>query len=148
MFSIGDFARHGRVSVRKLRQHDATGLLRPAQVNRSTGHRADAIGQLTRLNRVIALKELGFSLQQVQQILNADLTAEQLRGMLRLRQAELEKKIVADTARLAHVQARLRVIETEGIMSRTKWRSRRSRRCGWPSCPAPRRRWIRSRSVR
>ncbi|PKW19744.1 MerR family transcriptional regulator [Saccharopolyspora spinosa] len=116
MFSIGDFARHGRVSVRMLRHYDAIGLLRPTRVNRSTGHRAYAAGQLARLNRVIALKELGFSLQQVQQILDEDFTAEQLRGMLRLRQAELENQIAADTARLAHVQARLRMIETEGIM--------------------------------
>ncbi|MBB5155338.1 MerR family transcriptional regulator [Saccharopolyspora phatthalungensis] len=117
MFSIGDFARHGRVSVRMLRHYDAIGLLRPAHVNPSTGHRTYAAAQLARLNRVVALKELGFSLQQVQQILDEEFTAEQLRGMLRLRQAELETQISADTARLAHVQARLRMIETEGIMS-------------------------------
>jgi len=29
-FSIGEFARHGRVSVRMLRHYDAIGLLRPA----------------------------------------------------------------------------------------------------------------------
>ncbi|MEV5543786.1 MerR family transcriptional regulator [Saccharopolyspora shandongensis] len=116
MFSIGDFARHGRVSVRMLRHYDALGLLRPAHVNRSTGHRGYTADQLARLNRIIALKELGFSLQQVQQILDEEFTAEQLRGMLRLRQAELENRIAADTARLAHVQARLRTIETEGTM--------------------------------
>ena len=31
MLTIGDFARHGQVSVRMLRHYDATGLLRPAQ---------------------------------------------------------------------------------------------------------------------
>jgi DNA-binding transcriptional MerR regulator len=99
-----------------LRHYDAIGLLRPAHVNESTGHRTYAAGQLARLNRVVALKELGFTLRQVQQILDEEFTAEQLRGMLRLRQAELETRIAADTARLAHVQARLRMIETEGIM--------------------------------
>jgi DNA-binding transcriptional MerR regulator len=29
MLTIGDFARHGQVSVRMLRHYDATGLLRP-----------------------------------------------------------------------------------------------------------------------
>ena len=32
MFSIGEFARHGRVSVRMLRHYDAIGLLRPDDV--------------------------------------------------------------------------------------------------------------------
>lgn len=31
MLTSGDFARHGRVSVRMLRHYDATGLLRPAR---------------------------------------------------------------------------------------------------------------------
>ncbi|MER7082826.1 DNA-binding transcriptional regulator, MerR family [Saccharopolyspora kobensis] len=116
MFSIGDFARHGRVSVRMLRHYDAIGLLPPAHVDRSTGHRAYHAAQLARLNRIVALKELGFTLQQVQQILDEGFGAEQLRGMLALRQAELQNRIEADTARLADVRARLRVIEAEGTM--------------------------------
>ncbi|KAA5832719.1 MerR family transcriptional regulator [Saccharopolyspora hirsuta] len=116
MFSIGDFARHGRVSVRMLRHYDAIGLLPPAHVDRSTGHRAYHAAQLARLNRIVALKELGFTLQQVQQILGEEFSAEQLRGMLKLRQAELENQIAADTARLADVRARLQVIEAEGTM--------------------------------
>ncbi|MDA3628608.1 MerR family transcriptional regulator [Saccharopolyspora sp. WRP15-2] len=116
MFSIGDFARHGRVSVRMLRHYDAIGLLQPAHVNRSTGHRAYHAAQLARLNRLVALKELGFTLQQVQQILDEEFSAEQLRGMLALRQAELQNQIEADTARLTRVRARLQIIEAEGTM--------------------------------
>ncbi len=116
MFSIGDFARHGRVSVRMLRHYDAIGLLRPAHVDPATGYRSYAAGQLSRLNRVVALKELGFTLQQVQQILDDHVTAWELRGMLTLRQAELHMQIATDTARLAHVRARLRMIESEGTM--------------------------------
>ncbi|MFE1612526.1 hypothetical protein ACWGS5_25420 [Streptomyces albidoflavus] len=40
MFTIGDFARHGRVSVRMPRHYDATGLLRPAHVDPANGCRA------------------------------------------------------------------------------------------------------------
>ncbi|MER7010035.1 MerR family transcriptional regulator [Saccharopolyspora sp. NPDC000359] len=116
MFSIGDFARHGRVSVRMLRHYDAVGLLPPAHVDRATGHRAYHAAQLARLNRIVALKELGFTLQQVRQVLGAEFSAEQLRGMLRLRQAELENRVAADMARLADVRARLQVIEAEGTM--------------------------------
>ncbi|MQS08276.1 MerR family transcriptional regulator [Streptomyces alkaliphilus] len=116
MFTIGDFARHGRVSVRMLRHYDAIGLLRPARVDPGTGRRHYTAGQLARLNRVIALKELGFTLQQVREIVDGGLTTEELRGMLRLRRVELETEVAATTARLARVEARLRSIESEGHM--------------------------------
>jgi DNA-binding transcriptional MerR regulator len=116
MFTIGDFARHGQVSVRMLRHYDATGLLSPARVNPSSGYRFYAAGQLARLNRIIALKDLGFTLDQVRAMLDQQISAEQLDGMLRLRQAELQSRIAADTSRLAQVEARLRIIEMEGVM--------------------------------
>jgi DNA-binding transcriptional MerR regulator/predicted transcriptional regulator YdeE len=113
MFSIGEFARHGRVSVRMLRHYDAIGLLQPACVDPVTGYRYYQAGQLADLNRVIALKDLGFSLQQVQSILGDQLSAAELRGMLRLRRAEIRAQIDAETTRLTRVEARLLTIEDE-----------------------------------
>jgi DNA-binding transcriptional MerR regulator len=89
MFTIGDFARHGRVSARMLRHYDAIGLLRPARTDPFSGYRHYAAAQLAQLNRIIALKDLGFTLQQVQEILEDRVSTEELRGMLTLRQAEL-----------------------------------------------------------
>lgn len=116
MFTIGDFARHGRVSVRMLRHYDATGLLRPAHVDPASGYRYYTAAQLARLNRIIALKDLGFTLQQVRNVVDEKVGAEELRGMLRLRQAELETAMAAAAARLVQVEARLRAIESEGHM--------------------------------
>jgi len=113
MFSIGEFARHGRVSVRMLRHYDAIGLLRPASVDAATGYRFYQAGQLAELNRVIALKDLGFTLQQVQAILAEQVSAAELRGMLKLRRAEIHAQIQEETARLARVEARLLTIEDE-----------------------------------
>ncbi|MEV4625364.1 MerR family transcriptional regulator [Micromonospora sp. NPDC049523] len=116
MFSIGDFAKLGRVSVRMLRHYDAIGLLRPAAVDPASGYRSYHADQLRRLNRVIALKDLGFTLQQVQRVLDDELDVEQLRGMLRLQRAELAARLAADAARLTGIEARLRMIENEGHM--------------------------------
>jgi DNA-binding transcriptional MerR regulator len=116
MFSIGDFARLGRVSVRMLRHYDALGLLRPARVDPATGHRRYEAAQLSRLNRLLALKDLGLSLQQVKQVLSAQVGPAELHGMLLLRRAEAEARVAEETARLARVEARLRMIETEGVM--------------------------------
>jgi DNA-binding transcriptional MerR regulator len=116
MFSIGEFAGLGRVSVRMLRHYDAIGLLRPAHVDPHSGYRYYTAAQLRQLNRVIALKDLGFSLQQVQVLLREKLDPGELRGMLRLRRAELAAQMRRDEARLAQVDARLRMIESEGHM--------------------------------
>jgi DNA-binding transcriptional MerR regulator len=113
MFSIGEFARHGRVSVRMLRHYDAIGLLRPACVDPASGYRFYQASQLAELNRVIALKELGFTLQQVQSILAEQVSAAELRGMLKLRRAEIQALLEAETTRLARVEARLLTIEDE-----------------------------------
>ncbi|MEU0358151.1 MerR family transcriptional regulator [Streptomyces cyaneofuscatus] len=116
MFTIGDFARYGRVSRRMLRHYDAIGLLRPDRTDPATGYRFYGAAQLARLNRIIALKDLGFTLQQVRDVLDERVGPEELRGMLRLRRAELTEAVAAATARLAQVEARLRSIESEGHM--------------------------------
>lgn len=116
MFSIGDFARLGLVSVRMLRHYDAIGLLPPAHVDPYTGYRSYQAAQLARLNRIVALKDLGFTLDQVARILDEKLSAEELHGMVRLRRAQLEAQIDADLARLRGVESRLRMIEKEGVM--------------------------------
>ena len=116
MFSIGDFARHGRVSVRMLRHYDAIGLLQPAHVDDATGYRSYDAQQLSRLNRIVALKDLGFTLERVRTLLDEKIGVEELGGMLTLRRAELQSQIAADTARLRGVEARLHLIEREGAM--------------------------------
>ncbi|MFB8073765.1 MerR family transcriptional regulator [Streptomyces californicus] len=116
MFTIGDFARYGRVSPRMLRHYDAVGLLHPDRTDPATGYRLYGAAQLARLNRIIALKDLGFTLQQVAAVLDEQVGPEELRGMLRLRRAELEEAMAAAATRLAGVEARLRSIESEGRM--------------------------------
>jgi DNA-binding transcriptional MerR regulator len=116
MFTIGDFAGLGRVSVRMLRHYDAIGLIHPAHVDPHSGYRYYAAAQLRVLNRVIALKDLGFTLQQVKSMIEDKVEPTELRGMLRLRRAELAAQVERDAARLAQVDARLRLIETEGHM--------------------------------
>jgi DNA-binding transcriptional MerR regulator len=114
VFKIGEFSRLTRVSVKALRHYDRLGLLRPVDVDRFTGYRRYSLDQLPRLNRLLALKDLGLSLGQVQRLLDDDLPAAEIRGMLRLKRSELERRLIDEHARLARVEARLTQIETEG----------------------------------
>jgi DNA-binding transcriptional MerR regulator len=116
MFTIGDFAKLGRVSVRMLRHYDAIGLLRPAAVDESSSYRFYHAEQLHRLYRIVVLKDLGFTLAEVQGILDDKITSDQLAAMLRLRRSQLEAQLSADRARLSAVESRLRMIEREGFM--------------------------------
>jgi DNA-binding transcriptional MerR regulator/effector-binding domain-containing protein len=115
MFSIGEFARLGGVSVRTLRHYDEIGLLRPATVDPDTGYRGYAAGQLGLLNRIVALKELGLSLTQTGRLLDG-ITLDELRGMLTLRRAQLERELGEHMNQLLGVEARLRYIAREGAM--------------------------------
>ena len=115
MFSIGEFARMGMVSVRTLRHYDEIGLLHPAQVDHETGYRSYGADQLAQLNRIIVLKDLGFSLTQAAKLLSG-ITLEELRGMLALRRAQLERELDEYATRLREVEARLHYIEGESAM--------------------------------
>jgi predicted transcriptional regulator YdeE/DNA-binding transcriptional MerR regulator len=114
MLKIGDFSRLGQVTVKTLRHYGQMGLLKPAWIDRYTGYRYYALEQLPRLNRILALKELGFSLEQIAPLLDDNLSAEQLQGIVMLKRAELEQRVQSEQMRLARVEARLRQIEQEG----------------------------------
>lgn len=111
MFKIGEFSRFSRVSVKMLRYYDELGLFKPARVDPDTGYRYYSAGQLPRLNRLVALKDLGFRLEQIDLLLDEDLTTEQLRGMLKLRRAELEVQMHEMAEQLKQVDARLIQLE-------------------------------------
>ena len=114
MLKIGDFSQLGQVSVRTLHHYDERGLLKPARIDDWTGYRFYSVEQLPRLNRILALKDLGFSLDQIGRLVDDDVPAEQLRGMLALKQAEIERQLTEGQTRLLRVEARLKQIEQEG----------------------------------
>ncbi len=112
MIRIGDFARLGQVSVVTLRHYDDIGLLKPQSVDQFTGYRYYGVEQLAQLNRILALKDLGFTLQQIGQVLSG-VTLEQLYGMLKMKQAEVDQTIANERERLTRITARLRQIALE-----------------------------------
>jgi DNA-binding transcriptional MerR regulator len=118
MIRIGDFSKLSRVSIKALRYYDEMGLLKPIQVDRFTGYRYYEFDQLPQLYRILALKDLGFSLEEIGHLLDSDLSVEQMRGMLKLRQAEIRQRVEAEAERLERVERWLREIEQEDSMSK------------------------------
>ena len=108
MFKIGEFSRLSRVSVRMLRHYDQLGLLTPSEIDPYTGYRYYSAEQLPRLNRIIALRDLGFSLEQIAGMLEEDLSTDQLLGMLKLKRAEVVGQMQLEQQRLARLEVRIR----------------------------------------
>jgi DNA-binding transcriptional MerR regulator len=111
MFKIGDFSRLTRVTVKALRHYDRLGLLKPDHIDAASGYRHYTAAQLPRLKRLLALKDLGFSLEQIGRFLDADLSAAQLRQLLLQKGAEVRATIATEGERLARIEARVRQLD-------------------------------------
>lgn len=111
MFKIGEFSKLTQISIRMLRHYDELGLLIPAYTDPTSGYRFYTAQQLTRLNRIRALQDLGLSLEQIGGLLTDDLSPAEFRAMLLLKQAEVQDRIGQEQARLARIALRLQQIE-------------------------------------
>jgi DNA-binding transcriptional MerR regulator len=116
LFRIGEFSQIARVSGRLLRYYDSIGLLRPQRIDPETGYRYYSAGQLQQLNRILALKELGLSLDQIARMLDERVSVTEIRGMLALKKAELEQSLAEEAARLRQIESRLVQIEQQGSL--------------------------------
>lgn len=112
MFKIGEFSKIAQVPVSQLRYYDDIGLLKPAKIDEWTGYRYYSAQQLPNLNRILALKDLGLTLEQVSQMVHADVSSEEMRGMFALKKAQAEQAVRDELARLRSIEARLQQIET------------------------------------
>src|SRR5262245_44021488 len=117
MIKIGEFSKLVQVPVPTLRYYDQLGLLKPVEVDRWSGYRYYSASQLPRLHRILALKGLGFSLEQIGRALDEGLTPEQMRAMLRLRHAQISQQLADMQDQLVEVEVRLQQIEREDQLS-------------------------------
>ncbi len=117
MFRIGEFSRIARVSCRQLRFYNETGLLRPARVDAASDLHFYSAAQLSRLNRILVLRDLGLSLTQIGRALEEELSTDELRGMLDTRRGEVDRSIEEEAQRLGQIESRITQIEAEGRLS-------------------------------
>jgi DNA-binding transcriptional MerR regulator/effector-binding domain-containing protein len=122
MYTIGEFAALGRVSVRMLRHYDAIGLLAPAHVDERTGYRRYAPQQLSPLLRIVQLRDLGCALDDAAEVLQASDESAALKRVLQRRRRDLLASVAAETARLARLDEELRSIEGEQLMTDIEYR--------------------------
>ena len=110
MFTVGEFARLAQVSRRLLRYYDEIGLLKPMQTDRFTDYRYYSAEQLPQLNRILALKDLGLSLDQIQRMLSDKVSTEEMQGMYLMRKAESEQRLLEESQRIRNIESRLQFL--------------------------------------
>ncbi|MTS92093.1 MerR family transcriptional regulator, partial [Pseudoflavonifractor sp. BIOML-A4] len=70
MHRIGAFSQLSKVTVAALRYYDEVGLLKPARVDPDTGYRLYTTAQLVPLQRIVALRQAGLSIEEVSAVLS------------------------------------------------------------------------------
>lgn len=116
MFKIGEFSRIARVTTRQLRYYDEYGLLHPARIDHESGYRYYSVSQLPRLNRILALKELGLSLDQITRLLDDAVSADELNGMLAMKKAQLEQTVQEELLQIQQIAYRIEQVREDGSL--------------------------------
>jgi len=109
MLKIGEFARLSQVSMKTLRHYDALGVLRPSQIDLETGYRLYDLAQLGDMMRIQALKDCGFALEEIAQLLQTH-DVKAIEALLKERVAAQEEVISNEQARLQRLMARLNLL--------------------------------------
>ncbi|MFO1446147.1 MerR family transcriptional regulator [Bacillus sp. Bva_UNVM-123] len=118
MFKISEFSMLSKVPVKTLRYYDLIGILKPVNTDKDTGYRYYSAEQLLEINRIFLYKELGFTLQQISQLLREEISSEQIRGMFRLKESEIQQLLNREQAKLTRIKERMQLIEREGCVER------------------------------
>jgi DNA-binding transcriptional MerR regulator len=93
MLLISEFARAGNVTIRALRFYDEVGLLSPVHVVPGKRLSAYSPAQFAQLNQIQAFKDMGFSLQEIRELLQRRLVPQELRAVLEGCREVLRKRV-------------------------------------------------------
>lgn len=76
LMRIGEIAGFFNVSIKAIRIYEKTGIIKPAKIDEKTGYRYYNADQVQQLNALIELKQLGFSLSEIKELLKGSITNE------------------------------------------------------------------------
>jgi DNA-binding transcriptional MerR regulator len=117
MFKITEFSKIAHVSRRLLQYYDEIDLFKPVFTHPDSGYRFYSVEQLPRLHRILALKDLGLTLDQVARMADDNISPDEIRGMLNLKKAQIEQTLREEALRLHHVEMRLHQLQEYGTLS-------------------------------
>lgn len=114
MFKIGDFSKVVRVSPRMLRHYEKCGLLYPAEIDKFTGYRQYSARQIPLVVKIVTLRDLGFSINEISDILPHYDDVAYMDNALRAKANLLKANIEAEQGKYN------RLIEMQNTMKKEK----------------------------
>lgn len=87
MYKIGELSQLSKIPVKTLRYYDSVGLLTPDSIDKFTGYRYYSAAKLSDCYRIVALKELGFSLDEIKA--QFSMPRDKIAGLVSLKENEL-----------------------------------------------------------
>jgi len=115
MYKIGEFSKLVRVSARMLRHYDKQGLFRPAEVDRFTGYRMYSAGQIPLLMRIVDLRDMGFGVEEIEELLPICDESEKMQQALERKAKAIKSVIAAERGKLDRIAAMSGKIGRVGI---------------------------------
>lgn len=103
IYRIGLFSKMNHITIKALRHYDELGLLKPSYTDTFTGYRYYTSEQLPILHQILALREMGFTLEEIKKV-QEGASEKQL---LLQKKSELLKKIAEDTLKLSQIESYL-----------------------------------------
>lgn len=121
MYKIGTFSKINKITIKALRYYDETGLLKPEFVDDSTGYRYYTSSQLPRLHKIMALRNIGFSIEEIKEILNVEMKEEtagtEIEFIFEKRRKVLESYIASSKEQLSQINHYLRDMKEDFTMT-------------------------------
>lgn len=114
MFKIGYFSKLTMVSVRMLRYYDELGLFKPAKIDTFTGYRYYSAKQITKLNLIVALRDMGFNVSDIATAITVH-SDEKLKYILKQKEEEVKNNIKAEEEKLKKITATIKNLKKERI---------------------------------
>ncbi|MEW9122213.1 MAG: MerR family transcriptional regulator [Thermotaleaceae bacterium] len=113
MYRIGEFSKMTKTTIKTLRYYDEMGLLKPAFVDAETGYRFYTTKQLVPLHYIIALRQVGVSIEEISLIVSG----QSFHEILEKRRREIILEIDSSKDRLSRIEFILSGKEEESFMN-------------------------------
>ena len=114
MFRIGDFSKLTRVSIRMLRYYDEAGLFKPAKIDAFTGYRYYSAKQITTLNLIVSLRDMGFNISEISIAIHEQ-SEEKLKDLLIKKKNEVESNIESEKEKLRKISFTIKDLKKERV---------------------------------
>lgn len=115
LFKIGEFSKLVRVSARMLRYYEKSGLLSPAETDHFTGYRMYSAAQIPMITRIVALRDMGFGVEEIVKILPSFDDAQAMQSALDLKSSEIRSSIADEESKLERIAAMRSKLKKESV---------------------------------